>query len=179
MSTNPKDRVGSSKISLTRIPTTALVEMAKAGTYGNHMYDPFNWRDKDKKIGLTVYIDAILRHAYRLFDGEDVDPDSLVSHWGHIAQGSAVAIDAISLGNFVDDRPKAGLGSDYMDEFMKQYPAFRAHWDKVKIEKQRQTENSKTEWEHLGISKEEFQDRVHKMNNIHPLEESDYNEGWK
>lgn len=141
--TNPKDRVGASKISLTRVPTTALVEFAKAGTYGNFMYDPFNWREKDKKIALTVYIDAILRHAFRLMDGEDLDPDSLVSHWGHIGQGSAVAIDAISLGNYVDDRPAKGKGSEYMDNFMKEYPAYRAHWEKIKAEKQCQMKKTK------------------------------------
>lgn len=135
---NPKDRAGSAKISLTRIPATAAVEFAKAGMYGNYMYDPFNWREKDKKIRLTVYIDAILRHAFRLMDGEDVDPDSLVSHWGHIGQGSAVAIDAIAMGNFVDDRPAKGKGIEYMDKFMKEYPALEAHWAVIKAEKQKE-----------------------------------------
>lgn len=132
---NPKDRAGSAKVSLTRVPLTAQVEFAKAGMYGNFMYDPFNWRDKDKAIRLTVYIDAILRHALRLMDGEDVDPDSLVSHWGHIGQGSAVAIDAISLGNFVDDRPPKGKGIEYLDKFMADYPALLEHWQKIKDKK--------------------------------------------
>lgn len=142
-STNPKDRVGVSKISLTRVPATALIEMAKAGTYGNFMYEPFNWRDKDKKIGYTVYLDAILRHVFRLYDGEDVDSDSLVSHWGHIAQTCAVAIDAIAMGNFVDDRPPTGKAAETMEQFAQDLPALRAHWEVTKAKKKADMEKNK------------------------------------
>ncbi len=134
--TNPKDRVGVSKISLTRVPATALIEMAKAGTYGNFMYDPFNWRDRDKKIGFTVYMDALLRHIFRLFDGEEVDADSLVSHWGHIAQTCAVAIDAIAMGNYVDDRPPKGMAAEAMKQFEEDLPRLKAHWEITKAKKQ-------------------------------------------
>ena len=137
MMSNPKDKFGSAKVSFTRIPTTAMVEMAKAGMYGNHMYKPFNWREEDKQIRLSVYLDAILRHVYRLFDGEDVDPDSLVSHWGHIAQGAAIAIDAISLGNYIDDRPIKGVGAKAIDDFSNISHSYKQHWEEVKQKKEK------------------------------------------
>lgn len=133
--TNPKDAIGATKVSISKIPSAGQIETSLALTYGAVMYDAYNWREKGKKVGYMTYVDALLRHIYRFIDGEDLDPDSLVHHLGHISAGAQLLFDAIKSGNAIDDRPTPGTASQYMDEVAARLPELQKHWDTVKAKK--------------------------------------------
>jgi len=101
---NPKDRFGLQKLSISKVPSTALATCAGAMMLGAEKYGPYNWREKD--VRATVYVDAALRHLYAWFEGEEVDPESGVSHLGHVMACAAILIDAQHMGRLADDRPE-------------------------------------------------------------------------
>src|SRR5207245_2175812 len=57
--TNPKDLLGVKKVQLGLLPAAGKIYGALAMEYGAAKYKPYNWRDK--KIRITVYLDAIER----------------------------------------------------------------------------------------------------------------------
>jgi len=101
--TNPKDLVGVKKISLTSIPSTALLHEARAFMNGAQRYGPFNWRDVP--VQARIYVDACLRHLFSWFEGEEYADDSGVHHLGHARACLGILLDAIENHKLVDDRP--------------------------------------------------------------------------
>lgn len=112
--TNPKDRIGQSKPPLHLVPQSATIRRAQAFADGARKYGPFNWRTK--QVSASVYMAALLRHAGRWFDGEDIDPDSGIPHLGHAGACIDILIDATETGNLVDDRPAPGAASRLITE---------------------------------------------------------------
>lgn len=109
---NPKDRLGIKKPPLHLVPPALAIWLSKVFGFSAIKYGPFNWRTK--KVKKTVYIDAAMRHLLALQDGEDIDPESGLPHWAHVAANAAIMLDADALGMTVDDRewkagPTAGL----------------------------------------------------------------------
>jgi hypothetical protein len=103
--TNPKDRIGRAKVSLTSIPAVALLHEACAMMNGKAKYGPYNWREHT--VGATVYVDAIWRHLMLWYEREEEAEDSHVHHLGHVAAGTAILLDAQAHNNLIDDRPKS------------------------------------------------------------------------
>lgn len=103
--TNPKDLLGSGKVSLTCVPPVALLHEACALMTGDWKYGAYNWRAKP--VVARIYIDAALRHIHAWFDGEEYAQDSGVHHLGHARACMAILLDAMETGNLVDDRPIA------------------------------------------------------------------------
>lgn len=101
---NPKDALGVKKPSLSKIPPIALLHESLAMMDGAGKYMPFNWRDK--KIAISVYIDAMKRHLQAFESGEDYAEDSNCHHLGHLRACAGILLDAIETGNAVDDRHK-------------------------------------------------------------------------
>jgi dATP/dGTP diphosphohydrolase len=112
-SQNPKDLLGATKPSLHLVPPAALIHMAKAMEFGASKYGPYNWRDK--KVHMTVYIAAAMRHLMSLLDGENVAQDSGVHHGAHAAACMGIILDALECNCLVDDRPKAGCAAALID----------------------------------------------------------------
>lgn len=108
---NPKDLVGSTKVDLALIPSSALVATALAMTDGALKYDPYNWREQGKPVQARTYISACMRHVWKWFEGEEIDPDSGVHHLGHAIACCAILIDAQSIGQLADNRPRSGATS--------------------------------------------------------------------
>lgn len=104
--TNPKDIIGSSKVPLTLWPETATVLGSMGLLDGALKYGRTNWRAVG--IRISIYIDALRRHANAFFEGEDIDPDSGLPHTAHMLATLAILVDAIATGNAVDDRMIAG-----------------------------------------------------------------------
>lgn len=104
MNTDPKGEAGKLKPQLHLVPTAAVNAMAEALADGARRYGPWNWRGGP--INASVYIGAMIRHAFAYRDGEDVTTDSLVSHLGAVMANCAIILDAIEHGTLVDDRPK-------------------------------------------------------------------------
>ena len=101
--TNPKDKIGVTKHPMSILPSTAIRWGALAAKHGADKYGPYNWRDYP--IHTSVYVDAMLRHLYAYWDGEDVDPESGLNHLCHILAGCSILADAIEHDMVKDDRP--------------------------------------------------------------------------
>ena len=103
---NPKDRVGQRKVPLGLLPGAGKIYGALAMVDGAQKYLPYNWRDK--KVRMTIYLDAIERHLLALRDGEDLTEDTGVPHEGAIIACASILADAREGGFLVDDRPLPG-----------------------------------------------------------------------
>lgn len=115
--TNPKDLVGATKISLSKFPAVAVAHGAHAMMDGAEKYGAYNWRAK--QVQADVYIDAAKRHIDAWFEGEEVAGDSGVHHLGHALACCAILLDAQETGNLIDNRPvtddNRGLLTKVMD----------------------------------------------------------------
>ncbi len=114
---NPKDLVGQTKAQMWLIPPAAKISLAEALMDGAKKYEPYNWREKG--VRASVYLSAAERHIMSYLDGEDHAKDSGVHHLGHAMACMAILLDAISLGNLVDDRPLAGQASSLLESVHK------------------------------------------------------------
>lgn len=100
---NPKDAVGSRKAPLSCVPMNVIAEIGVAMAEGAAKYGRHNWRGAG--IRSSVYFDAAMRHLIAYWEGEDIDPESGVSHLTKLLAGVVVWRDAQSRGMCIDDRP--------------------------------------------------------------------------
>lgn len=100
---NPKDAVGIKKAPLSTVPAPVMFELGTAMMEGALKYGRHNYRT----IGIraSVYYDATLRHMMQWWEGEDVDPDSGLSHITKAIASLVVLRDAMLQSKFTDDRP--------------------------------------------------------------------------
>jgi len=100
---NPKDAVGIKKVPFSTVPARIMAEVGLALLEGARKYGRHNYR----AIGVraSVYYDASLRHLGAWWEGEDIDPDSGLSHITKAIAGLVVLKDSMEMGNWVDDRP--------------------------------------------------------------------------
>lgn len=84
-------------------PVNVLMEIAIALTEGARKYGRHNYR----AIGVraSVYYDATLRHIFAWWSGEDIDPDSGLSHITKAIASLVVLRDAMINNKWTDDRP--------------------------------------------------------------------------
>lgn len=101
--TNPKDAMGIKKVPMSVVPATVMAEVAVGMMEGALKYGRHNYR----AIGVrgSVYYDATMRHLMAWWEGEDVDPDSQLSHITKAITSLTVLRDAMIRENWVDDRP--------------------------------------------------------------------------
>ena len=64
------------------VPVRPLEEIALAFTYGAQKYEPDNYR---RGANWRRYVGAALRHTLAFARGEDVDPETGLSHLAHAA----------------------------------------------------------------------------------------------
>lgn len=105
---NPKDAVGSTKVGLSNVSLPVLMEIAAGMTEGALKYGRHNYRE----IGVrnSVYFDATIRHLFAWWEGEDIDPDSGLSHVTKAMTSLCVLRDAQIRGKVFDDRPRGTDG---------------------------------------------------------------------
>ena len=103
---NPKTKYAIAKPALGLIPLRALQAAAGAHALGAAKYGPWNWREHS--VAASVYVNAILRHLKAWQEEEDDDPESGVSHLGHVMACCGILLDAQAQGKLVDDRPRKG-----------------------------------------------------------------------
>lgn len=111
--TNPKDLQGMKKPPIRLIPPVALIYEAMVMALGAKKYGPFNWREK--KVRLSIYVEAAQRHLMALADGQDLDPESGQPHAAHVRACMGIVLDALEVGKLVDDRPLAGGAPALLD----------------------------------------------------------------
>jgi hypothetical protein len=61
----------------------ALLAVSEVGTFGANKYSEHGWLSVDR--GLERYTDAFMRHYLKRAAGEEVDPDSGLTHTAHMA----------------------------------------------------------------------------------------------
>lgn len=100
---NPKDAVGIKKVPFSCVPTNVIGEIALGLMEGARKYGRHNYR----VVGVrgSVYYDAALRHLNSWLEGEDIDPDSGLSHISKALSCLVVLRDAMMNDNWNDDRP--------------------------------------------------------------------------
>lgn len=102
--TNPKDAVGIRKWrQFTTVPLTVLAEIGVAMMEGARKYGRHNYRIAG--VRASVYIDAAIGHLAQYWEGEDIDPDSGLSHVTKAIASLVVLRDAMIEEKLVDDRP--------------------------------------------------------------------------
>ncbi len=102
---NPKDAVGSKKVSMSVVPASVLMELSLAMREGAQKYGAFNWRTKPIKV--MEYYNALWRHMAAWAEGEDIDADSGLPHIVKALATLVVLRDAQRCGKVLDDRPLA------------------------------------------------------------------------
>jgi hypothetical protein len=100
---NPKDSVGIKKTPFSTIPSPVLAELGLAMLEGALKYGRHNYRAVG--VRASVYYDAFMRHVTAYWEGEDIDPDSGLSHLVKAIACLVVLRDSMMRGNWVDDRP--------------------------------------------------------------------------
>jgi hypothetical protein len=105
---NPKQRYGDAKVPLHLVPPAASMAIATGLQEGAAKYGPWNWRDN--RVELMTYYGAVLRHLSAWVEGEWGDDDSEIgkSHLDGAIASLSILIDAISFGEYIDNRPKRG-----------------------------------------------------------------------
>lgn len=103
---NPKDAFGLRKPPLRLLPGPALVLISLVLGLGAKKYGPYNWRGK--KVLLTVYIEAAMRHLLSCLDGEWNDRESGQPHLAHVGACALIVLDAACTGNLIIDLPPKG-----------------------------------------------------------------------
>ena len=71
----------SEKPKMNLLPPKAIVEVAKVLTFGAEKYDAENWRKLDDLQ--NRYTAGALRHIFAHMDGEQLDPETGLSHMAH------------------------------------------------------------------------------------------------
>ena len=105
--TNPKDLVGVRKAPMSTVPANVLAEIGVAMLEGASKYGRHNFR----VVGVrgSVYYDGVMRHLMAWWEGEDLDPDSGMSHVTKAITSLVVLRDAMMQGKFTDDRPPRAM----------------------------------------------------------------------
>lgn len=101
--TNPKDAIGIKKAPMSTVSALVLAEVGVAMLEGAAKYGRHNYR----AVGVrsSVYYDATRRHLDKWWEGEDLDPDSSLSHITKAITSLVVLRDAMIQGKLEDDRP--------------------------------------------------------------------------
>jgi hypothetical protein len=134
--TNPKDSFGVKKVGLHVLPCGVLMELALAMTEGGLKYGAHNYRAMG--VRASVYYDAAMRHLMAWWEGQDIDPDSGVSHVIKAMACLLVVRDGQIMGNWEDDRPiQVPGGLDIVGlnklaaELITKYPAGKAPYTQI------------------------------------------------
>ncbi len=131
---NPKDRFGSKKVSVTKLPAIGILHGSMGMMYGASQYDSYNWRGN--AVIASIYVDAIIRHMLAWFDErEEIAGDSGVTHLGHIIANASIILDAQATGNLIDDRPTGGTASRELSRLQELLKELLPRWEKIKAER--------------------------------------------
>lgn len=85
-------------------PPIALEEIAKVWSFGAQKYESFNWA---KGFAWRRPVAAALRHIFAWLSGQDVDPESGISHLAHAACNLFMVIHFQATGTGTDNRMEA------------------------------------------------------------------------
>lgn len=116
--TNPKDVVGVRKAPFSCIPWGPVGEVAVGMQEGAMKYGRHNYRNEG--VAASTYFDATMRHLVAWWEGEDIDPDSGLSHVAKAVTSLLVLRDAQMNGKCRDDRPIRMTNQKWLTELNEQ-----------------------------------------------------------
>lgn len=118
---NPKDAAAfGRRIAWSVLPVRALVGAALALAEGAWNYGRTNYRVAG--VRASIYFDAVLRHLFAWWEGQDDDPASGLNHIDKAIAGLLVLRDSMLAKNWDDDRPPR-VDGDWVAEASTQYEA--------------------------------------------------------
>lgn len=130
--TNPKMAIGVAKVPISCVPTQVIQEIGIGMMEGGLKYGRHNYRFAGCRA--SVYYDATMRHLMAWWEGQDVDPDSGLSHISKAIASLAVLRDCQISGNAIDDRPPT-IDPGYTDKLnalakklIEKYPNPKEAW---------------------------------------------------
>ena len=112
---NPKDAMGSRKVPLSVLPAQVLLETALGLYEGGRKYGVSNYRVAG--VRASVYYDATMRHLMDWWEGQDIDPDSGLSHVTKAISSLMVLRDSMLNDMCTDDRPPKVKNNAFMSEY--------------------------------------------------------------
>lgn len=116
--TNPKDAIGCAKPPLSCVPMNVVLEIGAGMLEGSCKYGRHNYREAG--VRSSIYFDATMRHLIAWWEGEDIDPDSGLSHITKALASLVVLRDAQMNGMVANDDRPPRLASDWMDKIREQ-----------------------------------------------------------
>lgn len=116
MRDNPKDAIGSKKAKFSPIPAGVIFDVGNAMLEGACKYGRHNYRGVGARA--STYYDASMGHIADWWEGEDIDPDSGLSHITKAIASLVVLRDVMLQDMLVDDRPPRSkvFKRDFSDE---------------------------------------------------------------
>lgn len=115
--TNPKDALGTKKVPMSCLSAPVVMEMALGMMEGARKYGRHNYRVAG--VRASVYYDAAMRHLMAYWEGQDIDPDSGISHVSKAMSALHVLRDAQLNGMCSDDRPPVYKNQQWVQEMNK------------------------------------------------------------
>lgn len=104
---NPKDIVGIRKAPMSTVSAAVMAEIGVAMLEGAAKYGRYNYRAVG--VRASIYYDATLRHLFSWWEGEDLDPDSGMSHITKAITSLVVLRDAMIQNKVTDDRAPSSV----------------------------------------------------------------------
>lgn len=74
-------RYNQGKLRWSLVDFESLEPMVRVLEFGAQKYSDHNWK---KGLSITEICESLLRHTFAYMSGEDMDPESNMSHIGHI-----------------------------------------------------------------------------------------------
>lgn len=81
MNENRAERLNNGKLQWGLVDFSSLEEMVRVLEFGAKKYSPDNWKKGSPTVELC---ESLLRHVFAFISGENNDPESKLSHLGHI-----------------------------------------------------------------------------------------------
>jgi hypothetical protein len=95
-------RYDDGKLPMHLLPPELLTEVAKVLQFGAKKYAPRNW---EKGMDWSRVEGSLIRHLVKWKEGEDIDPETGLSHISHVACNAAFLLAYINREVGKDDRP--------------------------------------------------------------------------
>lgn len=96
-------RLNAGKLQMDLVPPSAMRSLARVMGYGASKYSKWNWK---KGMSHSVVYACLLRHIFAWYEGEDVDPESGLSHLDHVMANAAFLVEYNETFKQGDDRFK-------------------------------------------------------------------------
>lgn len=97
------DRFNTDKLKWSLVSWKAMEPLVEVLMFGAKKYAPNNWK---KGLAVTEITESLIRHVHAFIEGEDNDPESKLSHIGHIMCNAMFLSYMIMFKPEFDDRNK-------------------------------------------------------------------------